>query len=274
MRAALLIALAFVWAGGLAHAQTTPPTPPAATLEDIRLNLAAIDAQVEALRAQLSDTGQTAPELQGPALSRLDLLERQMRLLTGRVEQIQNDIRRMADDAGRRYADVEFRLSEIEGGDVALLGDPVPLGGGLTETPTPGPGPASVEVAVSERNSFDQAMAVIDSDPALAESRFAGFLASYPDSPLAAEAFLGQARAQHGQDRIRDAAKSYLDAFSIDPTGPHAAPALLGVGVSLRQLGQLAEACLTYDEVAARFPQAGPEITAQVQAERAEAGCG
>ncbi|MEL6233784.1 MAG: tetratricopeptide repeat protein [Pseudomonadota bacterium] len=273
MRAAHLIALVFVWAGGLAAAQTTPTTPPATTLEDIRLNLAAIDAQVDALRAQLSDTGQTPPELQGPALSRLDLLERQMRLLTGRVEQIQNDIRRMADDAGRRYADVEFRLSEIEGGDTALLGDPVPLGGGLTNTPPPGPGPAAVEVAVSERNSFDQAMAVVETDPALAESRFAGFLASYPDSPLAAEALLGQARAQRGQERIRDAAKSYLDAFSADPTGPFAAPALLGVGASLRQLGQLAEACLTYDEVAARFPAAGAEITAELEAERAEAGC-
>lgn len=242
--------------------------PPAGTLDDIRLNLQAIDAQLQALRAQLVATGRQLPPAQGDPLGRLETLERQIRQLTGRVEQIQNDVRRMAEDAGRRYADVEFRLSEIEGGDAALP-EPVPLGGA---DPAP-PADTIVAVAVTERNAFDAAETLVAEDPALAEDAFLKFLADYPGSPLTQAARLGLAEAQAGMGRVRDAARNYLAAFNIDPAGPRAAEALLGVGVSLRVLGQMPEACLTYEEVDRRFPMAGEDLRARMAQERLAAGC-
>lgn len=267
MRAMLLAA----WLAGLAlpaAAQTTAAPPPE-TLEDIRRNLQAIDAIVQALNAQLLATGRRVlPPASPDPLARLAALEAEIRRLTGRVEEIQNQIRRMAEDAGRRFADVEFRLSEIEGGAAALpRPEPVPLGGPFRKPD----GPAT---AVTEQAAFERARALLDQGEAgLAEGAFRAFLDSYPGGPLTQAARLGLARAQEIQGRPRDAARSYLDAFNADPAGGQAAEALFGVGRMLRLLGQMREACLTFDELARRFPEAVAGLAPRLGEERAAAGC-
>ncbi|WP_118136510.1 tol-pal system protein YbgF [Oceanicella sp. SM1341] len=264
-------------------AQTAPN---AQSLEDIRQNLMAIDAEVAQLRNQLVATGNQLPATAGNPLQRLDALEHNTRLLTGRVEQLQNDIRRMADDAGRRYSDVDFRLTEIEGGDTALLGNPVALGGGVTDG-TAGSGSGfggpispsqsdtpTVAVAISEQNSYDAAASALEAGRfEEAASGFSQFLAQYPDSPLANDATFELAEANLASGSFRDAAKGYLKAFNAEPSGPNAPEALYGVGISLQYLGQMPEACLTYDEVERRFPDMDPELADKLEQGRDGASC-
>ncbi|HEU0222529.1 MAG TPA: tol-pal system protein YbgF [Paracoccaceae bacterium] len=263
--------LACVLAGLLPLQAAAQAAPAPGTLEDIRQNLAAIDAQVQALRRQLAATGGALPPASGNPLQRLDALEAQVRFLTGRVEQVQNEVRRMAEDAGRRYADVEFRLTEIEGGDTALLGDPLPLGGG---TPEVVPGTEGIATAVTEQNAFDAAQQRLEENRlAEAAQAFRAFIAEYPGSPLTQQASFGLAEAQLRSGATREAAKSYLSAFNAAPSGPKAPDALVGVGVALQELGQFPEACLTFAEVARRFPNAAPEVLSQVAERRAAIGC-
>lgn len=268
------ILVAALAAGGAA-AQTAPAPR---TLEDIRQNLAAIAATVQALRAELLATGGRLPPAAGNPQMRLDTLEAQLRALTGRVEELQNRVRLMAEDAGRRYAEVEFRLSEIEGGAAALLPEPIPLGG--MPGPGPGPGPATgpfapaVAVAVTEQNAFDAAQRALDEgrDAAAAEG-FRRFLLDYPGSPLTAEAAFGLGEAELRLGQAREAARSYLAAFNAAPQGPRAARALYGVASALQALGQFPEACLTFAELPRRFPGAEPELLALAATQRAEIGC-
>ncbi|HPG23949.1 MAG TPA: tol-pal system protein, partial [Amaricoccus sp.] len=124
---AAVLALALV-AGAPAMAQK------AQTVADIRAELGVLNGQVQQLRDQLVQSGaagglSTAP---ASALTRLDALEAELRRLTGRVEVLSNDLARILQDASNQIGDIEFRLTELEGGDTAVLGTPELLGGGFT----------------------------------------------------------------------------------------------------------------------------------------------
>ena len=69
----------------------------------------------------------------------------------------------------------------------------------------------------------------------------------------------------------RDAARSYLDAFSGAPQDPLAPHALYKLAVSLGELGQTDEACLTLTEVDSRYP--GSEVAGDVAAKRQALAC-
>lgn len=69
---------------------------------------------------------------------RLSQLEAQMRDLTGRIEQVQYEMRQMADQVQRSNQDIDFRLSQLEGGSGS--GGPVgPIGplSPIADTPPP-----------------------------------------------------------------------------------------------------------------------------------------
>ncbi|MEM9010358.1 MAG: tol-pal system protein YbgF [Pseudomonadota bacterium] len=277
-RLLLALALALAPAGALAQGA---PAADRQTLEDLRAELTAFGQVVAQLRAQLTGGAGQRP-IQGggaDALQRLDILEEELRRLTGQVEQLQNDVRRMADDGGRRYGDLEFRLTELEGGDVSLLGDNEPLGGGLTPPPGSEPTtepafPAGAQVAATEQNAFDDARRLLEGgDRAAAADAFRRFLSDFPDGPLTFEARYWLAEAQFAQNDWDGAARNYLESFSGSPAGPQASDALLKLGIALGRLGQFDEACLTLDETLRRFPEEEEGYIAAVLTEKQDLGC-
>jgi tol-pal system protein YbgF len=188
-----------------------------------------------------------------------------------------NDVQRIVDDASNKVGDIEFRLTELEGGDTSALGKPEPLGGGLTG-PRPRPvAPAAAteptgELAVTEQSDFDAAKAAADAgDNARAAELYAKFLTTYPGGPLSTEAQFRRGEALAAQADWRNAARSFLDAFSGAPQGPLAPRALYRLAVSLGNIGQTEEACLTLTEVDNRYP--GSEVAADVVAERQTLRC-
>ena len=100
---------------------------------------------------------------------------------------------------------------------------------------------------------------------------FSTFLATYPGGPLSAEAQYRRGEALAAQADWRGAARSFLDAFSGAPEGPIAPKALYRLGVSLGQLGQVEEACLTLAEVENRYP--GSEVASDVRSQRQALRC-
>lgn len=278
LAAVLALALA-VAAGGPAGAQK------AQTVADIRAELGVLNGQVQQLRDQLVQSGaagglSTAP---ASALTRLDALEAELRRLTDRVEVLSNDLARILQDASNQIGDIEFRLTELEGGDTAVLGTPELLGGGFTRPmPRPAaegvagggagtPAPA-VELTVTEKSDFDAAVAAAESgDNAKAVTLFDAFLATYPGSPFASEAQYRRGEALAAQGEWRAAARSFLDAFSGAPTDPIAPQALYRLAISLSELGQIEEACLTLNEVDMRYP--GSSLAGDVAAKRASLRC-
>ncbi len=219
------------------------------------------------LGAALAGTGPAAPALAqgagGDAYARIQKLEEDVRRLNGRIERLENALRQASEDAGRRFADVEYRLTELEGGDPSLVGDPIPLGQGG------GPAAGGAAVAVSEQAAFDEAMAAFErGDYQAARGKFAAFMAEYGDGPLGGEAqyWLGESLFRSGDARM--AAQTFLSNVSGHPQGRRAPASLLKLGQSLDMLGQTDEACLTFKEVARRYPGSDAVETAAQEIRR------
>lgn len=267
---ALGVALA---SGGMARAET---------VADVRAQLTALNGQIQQLRDELVRQGAAGGLSRDPAtvLVRLDQLEAELRRLTGRVDVLVNDIDRIVTEASNRAGELDFRVTELEGGDVSLIGTPEPLGGGVTElrprarpaqTPIGQAAPDASPIA-SERSAFDAAVAAADGgDNVRASELFSTFLATYPGGPLSAEAQFRRGEALSALADWQSAARSYLDAFSGAPDGPFAPRALFRLGVSLGELGQVTQACQTLAEVDARYP--GSDVAGDVAARRTMLNC-
>lgn len=256
----------------------------AETVADLQAELTLLNSQVDQLRTELVKTGPTRglPTAPATALTRLDQLQAELKRVTNRVDVLSNDITRIAQDATNRVGDIEFRLTEIEGGDTSLLAKPAPLGGGVTPAPaapsaladptTAAPSRGADQLTVTEKSDFDAAVAAAESgDNARAAQLFATFLSTYPGGPMSSEAQFRRGEALAAQSDWRNAARAYLDSFSGAPEGPIAPRALFRLGVSLGKLGQTNEACLTLAEVVNRYP--GSPLTSDVAAQKQALRC-
>lgn len=253
------------------------------TLADIRQELTVLYVDVQRLKRELSTTGSPSVVTGGASvLERIDTIERELQRLTSRTEQLEFRVNRIVEDGTNRIGDLEFRLVELEGGDISALGETTTLGGPvdpatiqstLPVTAAPAPAtPDGSQLAIGEEDDFKRAQdALADGRYQEAAAQFATFSQNYPGGPLAAGADLGRGEALEGLGDTREAARAYLDSFSADPDGPVAAQALFRLGRSLGNLGQTSEACVTLSEVGIRFPT--DPATAQAEEARRSLAC-
>lgn len=236
----------------------------AETLADVRQELSVLYVEIQKLKRELSTTGAPGGVAAGASvLDRVTAIEAELQRLTQTTEGLDHRIQQIVTDGTNRIGDLEFRLVELEGGDVSQLGETTTLGGPAGTTPTPVAAPAlsgtatgGAELAIGEQADFDAAQAALEAgDNRGAADRYAAFLAAYPGSPLAPQANLARGRALDGLGDTREAARAYLAAFSADATGPVAPDALTELGAALGRLGQTEQACVTLGEVGLRFPQ-------------------
>ena len=162
------------------------------TLADIRQDLNILYVEVLKLRRELSTT-QTSSMIsnnEASVLERLDGMEQELRRLTSDTENLEFRVNSIVSDGTNRVRDLEYRLVELEGGDVSKIDFATTLGGDLEillennfeENSEP-------ELAIGEKADYENAQ------NALLEERFDDslilferFLENYPDSPLSASA--------------------------------------------------------------------------------------
>lgn len=249
----------------------------AQTLADIRQELTVLNVEIQQLRRELSTTGAPSTNLSGGSvLDRIAAIEAELTRLTSQTERLTFRIDRIVTDGTNRIGDLEFRLVELEGGDLSTLAETTTLGGDVG-TPVPTVPDVdqdleSTELAIGEQADFDAAVAVLEAgDFQRAADLLTQFESNYPGSPLSQKAFFARGRALEGLGDTRAAARAYLASFSSDSTGPDAPEALYELGASLGELGQVSQACITLGEVSARFPAASAVELAR--SEMVKLGC-
>ncbi len=232
----------------------------AQTAAELRAEITALSGAVAELARELSSGDGAAPlaDDSAPLPDRVAAIEARLARLTDRAERLENRIRGAIDDASRRLGDLEFRLTELEGGDPSALPAPARLGERPQADAT---APAS-----AEQRAYDDAVALADSDPARAIAALQDFLAAWPASPLAAQAGFELATLARAERRESDAARAYLGIYSAAPDGPDAPRALLGLGESLARLDQTDDACAMLDALRTRFPDSDQAAAAQDRA--------
>ncbi|MCK8464882.1 tol-pal system protein YbgF [Aliiroseovarius sp. S1339] len=249
----------------------------AQTLADIRQEMSILYVEVQKLRTELSTTGAANIATgSGSLTERVAAIEGELSRLTGLTEQLEFRIDSIVKDGTNRLGDLEFRLVELEGGDVSKLGETSTLGGGeVPAAPAAAPAPAqplTTELAIGEKQDFDTAGAALEAgDFTQAASLYETFIETYPGGPLTAEAHFQRGEALTGLGDIKSAARAYLNAFSGAPNSDRAPDALFRLGNALGALGQISEGCATLAEVGKRFP--GTPAVEDAQAARASLGC-
>jgi len=261
---------------GLTAVPTGAQAQDAQTLADIRQELVTLNVEMQKLKRELSTTGTAGGvSLPSSVLERVNAMESELTRVTSKTEELEFRINRIVDDGTRRVADLEFRLVELEGGDISALGETTTLGGADQATappPAPAPQTNTSQLAVGEQDDFKRAQeALASGDFRGAAEQFATFNQTYPGSPIAAEADLQRGIALEGMGDIREAARAFLASFGAAPTGPNAPESLFKLGASLGALGQTSEGCVTLSEVSVRFPDSS--FVAQAQAQRDALGC-
>jgi len=282
MRAALLLVLCLA-VPSVAAAQSQSQDR-AATLADIQQELQVLYVNLQNMKRELSTTGPAQlPADKGALTDRVNALESEIRDLTGKTEELENRINKVVADGTNRIGDLQFRVTELEGGDTSKLGKTAPLGGaaasgsgggsasssssggfgssgnsggsgsfGGTSQPSAGP-----DLAIGEKADFDAASAMLaKGDAKGAVAAFDKFLGDYPQSPLTGAAQLARGQGLDKLNRTADAGRAYLAAYTATETSdPKIASAgLLGLGKSLATLNQTKEACVALRQVGTRYP--------------------
>lgn len=240
----------------------------AATLADVRQDLTVLYQEIQKLKVELSTTSGAQVPTGGDALARIGAIESELQRLTAKTEELEFRINRVVKDGTNRVADLEFRLIELEGGDVSQMGQTTTLGGetaAQTPAPAPQPDPSNApQVAVGEQADFARAVKALEAqDFATAVDLFAALNATYPGGPYAVDAEIGRGDALSGLGDAREGARAYLAAYNLAPDGARAPEALLKLGRGLQALEQVDAACQILAQLSASFPDAGEALEAQ-----------
>ncbi len=224
--------------------------------------------------------GQGGSEIAAQLLDRVTALEDQMRVLSGRIDEVENASQRRDADLAKQLADLQFRLDN--GGPPAALPSGAagaPGGRQATVSPPPAalgtipaPPPAAVKrtpaLALQEGNA-----ALARRDYAAAEAAAREVLANAKGSPAAYDAQFLLAQASQGSRNFPQAAIAYNDTFDRSRQGAHAQDSLLGLANSLIALNEKRSACAALDTLRGQFPSPRPDVAQRAAYARSQAGC-
>jgi tol-pal system protein YbgF len=106
-----------------------------------------------------------------------------------------------------------------------------------------------------------------------AQTAFKQYLQINPDAADAGEVnyWLGEAYVVRGG--YADAADAYIASMRKDPQGELAPNAMVGLAVTMRELGNKAQACNALGSLTAQYPNAGADVQEKARVETARTGC-
>jgi tol-pal system protein YbgF len=106
-----------------------------------------------------------------------------------------------------------------------------------------------------------------------ARSAFRNFADLNPKDPLAAQALYWMGDVAFVEKDYAGAARAFTEQLKKYPASPRGADGMLKLGQSLLALNQKAEACLTLNSIAQRYPGASKTVLGQADAVRRSGGC-
>ena len=242
------------------------------TLADIRQDLSYLFVEVKRLKRQLSTTHPPSRIFAGQSVvERVDAIEAELQRLTGATENLEFLVSRIVADGTNRIGDLEFRLVELEGGDLSSLEETTTLGGFIEDRKPEVLPSNNIELSVGEEADFELAQAALEEKRYEdAAEMFSRFGTTYPTSPLVGKAYLLRGKALEATQDYKASARAYLESFSNYPNADVAPEALTLLGKALVSAGKLEAGCQTLSLVEIRFPDSSFAIDAQEEIQTLE----
>lgn len=276
---------------------------------DILARLAAAEAQVgqlgDALGAPIQ-LAQAVPEGYAAQVElRLGQLEQSLRQLVGQVEQLQFEQRSLSDRLQRALNDIEFRLSELDGGSSSgglssppptppstatpanppVVSGNAPSGAGISVQPGAGGSLGSLSAAPgtdgaapgsgAAAQSYNAAYRLLEAgDIAGAQRGFASFVTQFPSDQLASNAHYWLGETYFAQGQFEAAANVFAQGYQRFPTGSKAVDSLFKLGLSLVAINRNRDACNAFSQLVISFPSAPQQMIDRARSELSRLQCG
>ncbi len=106
-----------------------------------------------------------------------------------------------------------------------------------------------------------------------AEQALRAFVNAHAEHELAGNAMYWLGETFYAQQRYRDSAAVFVDAYSNYPKGSKASHSLLKLGMSLGALGKTEAACTSFQELRKRFPDTEERVLRKADSESQKLGC-
>jgi tol-pal system protein YbgF len=234
---------------------------------------------------------------------RLDQLETQMRNMTGSLEEANYSIDQLKRRLDKLVSDIDQRFSQLEhpgapgaapaNPPVAANGAPAAGAGANPAAPpsqpgnlvAPGAQTASRAPAAppptggtlptgSAQDQYNFAFGKLrEADYPAAEEALRTFVQRYPNDALAGNAQYWLGETYYVRKDYNNAAATFAEGYRKYPQSGKAADNLLKLGMSLGNIGQKKEACLTFNQLAHDFPKASSNISERATQEKQRLGC-
>jgi tol-pal system protein YbgF len=181
---------------------------------------------------------------------RLDAQQNELRLLRGRIEELENSNEALRKQNRDLFADLDKRVQALQGGNAAVPGSAAGAAGAAGGVA----GPAGA-AAVQQQAAYDRAFDALKSAnyPA-AITGFGDFLARYPQAQLADNAQYWLGEAYYVTRDYPNAAAAFQSVLQRWPSSRKAPDALLKLGYTLYEQKRYPEARATLNDVAKRYP--------------------
>lgn len=215
-------------------------------------------------------------------LRRIDGLEQQQRELTGKVEELQFQMKQQQEALTRFQKDSEYRLDILEGKSPA----PGPMADTAKAPVTPpapavkapatavAPAPAATPAAASADHYEAGRALYSEKKYREAATTLQAFLKEHPKDRRVPDAQFYAGRALYASDQTPEAAKAFLSNYQQYPKSTVAPNSLLWLSRSLLKMNVPDEACRVLNELSAAYPDKVTGAFAEdVQNTRTRAKC-
>jgi tol-pal system protein YbgF len=240
---------------------------------------------------------------------RIQGFESQIRDMTGKLEEQDNQIRQLREQLDKLTADIELRLQDggstggsFGGGGASgnsgsytspvQTNTPSQIDNGPAQTDTDSgyqwkSGSASQLGTYAESDtgrpvaSGDSAAGLYESAFSLlkgaqydeAEKEFLSFLSQYPGHALTGNAIYWLGETYYVRGKFDKAAKTFAEGYRADPKGAKAADNLLKMGMSLSGLGKKSDACVALGQIEKEYSTSAGPVLRRAQQEMTRLGC-
>jgi tol-pal system protein YbgF len=213
--------------------------------------------------------------------TRISELEAQLRQLNGKIEEQDYAINQVKSQFDLFKGDLDMRLNDMaaNGANAAAAQQPAPqqvapVADSAVDTATD----ASVVNSMSVNNPaalYDEAFqALRGQDYTKAKAGFNEFIKRYPADNLAGNAQYWLGETHYVQGEYKSAARVFAEGYKKYPKNNKAPDNLLKLALTLDQLGQKKEACVTLGQLAKQFPNAATVIKQRNAEEQKRLECG
>lgn len=269
--------------------------------------VASIVAGPASLQAQSYDSSNAAA-----AEVRFQQLEKEIRRLTGQVEEQNYKIRRLQDELTKRVGDLEMRIKDTgqsSGGNASAgLSPASPYvaqsynSNNNTAAPSPRDAnkpnssfqykpPSGSSQALGTINksqstgavsassdtaprAYDYAYSFIKArDFGRAEAEFAKFMTKYPNHPLVSNAKYWYGETFYVRGGYEKSARIFAEGYQKFPKGPKAASNLLKLGMALTGMGKTDDACIAYKQLKKDYAQSSVSVLKRASTEMKRINC-